>query len=288
MLTRPWSDALRRVASATILLMALAAICFALFALVPGDSLTDAAIDPGVSPDAVAAMRQRLAADWTHSRIDGRPVAEAILPRAARTLSLSLASLLSAWLLAVPYACRRTLRRSALDTAAGGAAVGLLVAAPDLLLALGGLWLAVESEWFRTSGDFLLGWIVLTLVLLPALVRHAQSALAEAALQPFVAAARMAGIPDDRLAALWLLPASSGPLIALLGLGFATTLSASLIVETVLGWPGLGPLLLEAILARDYPVILGAVLLSGAFAIGGNLAADLLQLAVDPRRRSAA
>lgn len=278
--------ALRRLAAGAVLLSTLTAACFLLFAAVPGDYLTDAAIDPGVSPGAIDRLRRRASADWTVSPVTGRPVAEILLPRAARTLSLTLASLALAWSLAVPFAARRALRRDAWS-ATGALAVGFLVAAPDLLLALGALWLAVETQWFRVSGDFALCCLTLTLVLLPALVRHAQSALTEAAALPFVTAARLAGVREWRVAALWILPAGAAPLIALLGLGLATGLSASLIVETVLGWPGLGPLLLEAILGRDYPVVLGAVTLSGAFVVAGNLAADLLQLAVDPRRRSA-
>jgi peptide/nickel transport system permease protein len=65
----------------------------------------------------------------------------------------------------------------------------------------------------------------------------------------------------------------------------ATLLSASLLVEVVMSWPGLGPMLLEAIVARDLYVVIGAVVFSTVLLVGGNLTADLLLLILDPRVR---
>jgi ABC-type dipeptide/oligopeptide/nickel transport system permease component len=288
---------LRRVAAGLFLLAALVVVCYALFQFVPGDHLTEAEIDPGVAPQAVEKLRGRplpgftrwlaaaAAGDWGTSMISRQPVAALLWPRAVRTLLLALTSLALAWTIAIVWACWRTVKRSAFGAWTGGLIVGALVAAPDLLIALGALWLAIESPWFATSGDFLLCWIALTLGLLPALTRHAESALGEAAVQPFVQAARLAGVPERRIALLWMLPAAAPPLIALAGLGVSASLSASLIVETVLGWPGLGPLLLESILGRDFPVILAAVVLTGGVTLAGSLAADIVQVLLDRRIR---
>jgi peptide/nickel transport system permease protein len=81
------------------------------------------------------------------------------------------------------------------------------------------------------------------------------------------------------------LPVAANPLISLFGFSVATMLSASLLAEVILSWPGIGPLLLEAILAKDVYVVLGTVMLSSVFLVLGNLVADLLLLAVDPRIR---
>ena len=62
-------------------------------------------------------------------------------------------------------------------------------------------------------------------------------------------------------------------------------LSASLLVEVILSWPGIGPLLVEAILAKDVYVVMGAVMLSSVFLVAGNLFADLMLFAADPRIR---
>jgi peptide/nickel transport system permease protein len=75
-------------------------------------------------------------------------------------------------------------------------------------------------------------------------------------------------------------------MVSLFGSSVGTLLSASLLVEIVMSWPGLGPFLVEAILARDLYVVVAGVLLSTVFLVGGNLIADLLLYWVDPRIRA--
>jgi peptide/nickel transport system permease protein len=94
------------------------------------------------------------------------------------------------------------------------------------------------------------------------------------------------GIPKRTLLYRYALPAAANPLIALFGFSMGTLLSGSLIVEVVMSWPGLGPLLLEAILSRDLYVVVGGVFFSTLFLVGGNLLADLLLFWADPRIRS--
>jgi peptide/nickel transport system permease protein len=102
---------------------------------------------------------------------------------------------------------------------------------------------------------------------------------------PFIRAARAHGISEYRVLLRYALPVAANPLISLFGFSVATMLSASLLVEVILSWPGIGPLLLEAILAKDVYVVLGTVMLSSVFLVLGNLVADLLLFAVDPRIR---
>jgi peptide/nickel transport system permease protein len=82
------------------------------------------------------------------------------------------------------------------------------------------------------------------------------------------------------------LPAAANPLISLFGFSIGALLSGSLLIEVVMSWPGLGPLLLEAILARDLYLVIGGVLFSTLFLVGGNLLADLLLYWADPRIRT--
>jgi peptide/nickel transport system permease protein len=81
------------------------------------------------------------------------------------------------------------------------------------------------------------------------------------------------------------LHAAAHPLISLFGFSIGALLSGSLIVEVVMSWPGLGPLLLEAILARDLYLVIGGVMLSTIFLVTGNFIADLLLYCADPRIR---
>jgi peptide/nickel transport system permease protein len=127
---------------------------------------------------------------------------------------------------------------------------------------------------------------VLILSILPVLLRHVRSSVAEALEAPFFRAAEGHGISRMRLLWRYALPAAANPLISLLGFTLGTLLSASLLIEFVLSWPGLGPLLLEAILARDLYVVVGGVLLSTVFLVTGNFVADVLLYWFDPRIRT--
>jgi peptide/nickel transport system permease protein len=102
---------------------------------------------------------------------------------------------------------------------------------------------------------------------------------------PFIQAARGRGVPPRRLLFRDALKAAANPLISLLGLSIASLLSTSLVVEAVMSWPGLGPLLLEAIAARDLHLVIGAVMCSTLLLLAGNLIADGLLYLTDPRIR---
>ena len=127
---------------------------------------------------------------------------------------------------------------------------------------------------------------VLVLGMLPVLVRHVRSAVSDCARSPFALAARAHGIGRRRLLFRHLLPAALNPLISLFGYSIGTLLSAGLLVEVLVGWPGLGPIFLEAILARDFPLVLGVVMSSATLLVTGNLIADLLLYRADPRIRT--
>jgi peptide/nickel transport system permease protein len=126
----------------------------------------------------------------------------------------------------------------------------------------------------------------LVLSALPLLVRHVRAAVADVLSAPFMLAAVGHGIPRRTLLYRYALPAAANPLISLLGFSIGALLSGSLIVEVVMSWPGLGPLLLESILARDLYVVVGAMLFSTIFLVLGNLAADMLLYLADPRIRT--
>jgi peptide/nickel transport system permease protein len=181
----------------------------------------------------------------------------------------------------------------------------VLLSVPELVLALGFLCLAVRthalpvggmasvgidqfSQWARLR-DLLTHLIipVVTLVLagLPSLLRHVRTSMAEVMQAPFIHAARGHGVSKSRLLFRYALPAAANPLISLFGLSVGGLISGSLLVEVVTGWPGLGPLLLEATMSRDLYVVVGVVMSSTVFMILGNFLADAMLVATDPRMR---
>jgi peptide/nickel transport system permease protein len=118
------------------------------------------------------------------------------------------------------------------------------------------------------------------------IVRHVRASVIEVLQAPYVQAARGYGTNRTRLLFRHVLPVAANPAISLLGFSLAGLLSGSLMVEVVCGWPGLGPLILEATLARDLYLVIGGIIFSAIFMVGGNLIADLLLFVLDPRIRT--
>ena len=118
------------------------------------------------------------------------------------------------------------------------------------------------------------------------LVRHVRSAALEVLNSPFIRAARGHGISPGRILFRHVLPASANPLISLFGVSFGALLSGSLLIEVIMSWPGVGPMLLEAVLERDMYIVVAAIMFSTLFLATGNLMADGLLYMVDPRIRN--
>lgn len=293
---------LRRLVHAAFLLAGVSVLSFVLLELAPGDFLGEAKLNPQLSPQTLAALREQYGLNqslpqkyvrWLGSVANGSfgvsfaynlPVSQLLWPRARKTLQLTLISLVLSWLLALPLGVWSAVTRDSWLDRTLKIATSILVALPDLVLACLLLFIAVQAGWFRSASPAL-PVAVLVLAALPPLVRHVRSAILDVCDQSYVRAARSHGIQGARLWFRWLLPAAANPLTSLFGLSLAGLISSSLLVEMVVGWPGLGPLFLEAIAARDFYLVVGPVLLSAAFLIAGVLVGDLLLYALDPRIR---
>ncbi len=314
--------AARRALHSLLLWIALSALFFVFADLAPGDYFSELRLDARVSSGTVAAMRAQSGAgrplavryarwaaaavrgDFGHSLAYDSPVAPLLWPRVRATLLLTGTATLLAWLLAVPLGVWAATQRGTWRDGVLNAVLSLLLSVPDLLLAIVFLVFAVRSGLFPAGGmtsaasssmnpaeqardiarHLVLPVAVLVLGMLPVLARHVRASMLEVIDAPFALAARAQGIGRRRLLFRHLLPAAMNPLISLFGVSLGTLLSASLLVEVVMGWPGLGPLFLEAIMARDFP--LAVAMFSAAFLMAGNLAADLLLCYFDPRIRT--
>jgi peptide/nickel transport system permease protein len=240
-----------------------------------------------------------LRGDFGYSLAYNSPVGPLLWARVRATLLLTGTATLLAWLIALPLGIWNATARGTWGDSVSKVVLSFLLAIPDLLLAIVFLMLAVETGYFPTGGmvspgpervldvawHLVLPVAVLVLGMLPTLVRHVRASMAEAIDSPFALSARAQGIPRRRLLFRHLLPAAANPLISLFGFSLGTLLSASLLIEVVMGWPGLGPLFLEAIMARDFALVLAVVMLSASFLVVGNLLADILLYRMDPRIR---
>ncbi len=118
-----------------------------------------------------------------------------------------------------------------------------------------------------------------------AISRYMRGAMLEVVGQDYVRTARAKGLSEGRVILVHALRNALLPIVSLLGLFLPVLFGGAVVIEVVFSWPGMGRLLFDGILARDYPVVLAATFLFGALVVVGNLVADLLYAAVDPRIR---
>jgi peptide/nickel transport system permease protein len=316
---------LRRTLHGLLLLIGASVISFLLANLAPGDFFDEMRVNPEISRETLASLRSQYGLDrplprrylqWVRSVISGQwgfsfaynsPAGPILWSRSGKTLLLTGAATLLAWLIALPVGGWAAARPgSSIDWLTKGT-VAVLLAMPELVLALLLLLFAVRTGYFPAGGlmslesldtgvwsetkditkHLFLPSVCLAAGLLPLLLSHVRAAVAEALESPFIGAARGHGIPFRRLLLRHALPAAANPLISLFGFSLGMLISSSLLIETVFSWPGLGQLMLEAIQQRDFFLVVDAAVLSTAFLIGGNLIADVLLYASDPRIRTA-
>lgn len=310
-----------RLVQGLVALLVLSVATFGLAGMTSGGPLDALRLDPSVSPETLAVLRAQLDVDrplaqrylrWLGGVLVGdfgvstahrQPVATLVVPRARRTVGLALLGLVTSWSIAMAVGAWCGGRVGSRVDRAVQAGVASLQAVPELVSALALLSLAVLVRSLPVGGMTSIGHaemsagarlvdlgrhaflpvVALTLASLPPLVLHVRAAVHEAHAQTYVASSRMLGIGRWRWRLGYLLPAAAHPLVALFGLSFAGLVSGTLLVEVIFAWPGLGPLMLEAVQARDLHVVAAVTLLTGFFLLLGNLLADLGLLWLDPR-----
>lgn len=313
----------RRVIHGMLLLVGVSVLCFCFSVLAPGSFFDDMKLNPQISPATVAALRSQYGIDqplplrygrwlksvfrgeWGYSFAYNCPVRDLLWVRARNTLLLTTLATLLAWLIAVPLGVWIANHRGGWGDRMGLAGTSLLLSVPELVIALMLLYWVVRTHALPVGGMVSIGFdefgtrgklmdlvahlivptATLVLASLPLLVRHIRASMIEVLQAPFVLAARAHGVKGARLLFRYALPAAANPLSSLFGLSIGGLLSGSLLVEVITGWPGLGPLLLEAAMARDVYVVVGAVMASTFFMILGSILADVLLVVVDPRVR---
>ena len=314
----------RRMVHGALLLVSVSVLCFLFTDLAPGNFFDEMKLNPQISSDTVAALRSQYGLDrslpvrygrwvksvmqgaWGYSFAYNSPVRGLILLRARNTLLLTGCATLIAWLIAVPLGVWTASRAGSWTDRVCMSGTSFFLAVPEMVVVLGLLYFVIRSHALPAGGMMSRGFeqfgfaeqvvdllkhlivpvVALVLASSPILVRHVRASMIEVLTAPFISAARGHGISPARILFRYALPAGANPMISLFGLSLAGLLSGSLLVEVITGWPGLGPLLLEASVSRDLYVVIGVVMSSTVFMITGNLLADALLVAVDPRVRT--
>jgi peptide/nickel transport system permease protein len=313
----------RRVIHGILLLIGVSMLCFLFSDLAPGSFFDEMKLNPQISSETVAALRSQygldkplpvryarwvesvLRGEWGYSFAYNSSVRSLLIVRARNTLLLTTLAMLLSWVIAVPLGVWISNHPGRWYDRLSMGGTSLLLSVPELVLVFGLLYFAIRTHALPVGGMTSVGFDQLglwgktidlvthlivpltTLVLasLPVLVRHVRASMIEVLKLPFIQAARGHGIGPATLLFRYALPAAGNPLISLFGLSVAGLLSGSLLVEVITGWPGIGPLLLEASMSRDLYVVVGAVMSSTLFMVLGSLLADLMLVIADPRIR---
>ena len=316
----------RRLSRAICLLIGVSILCFLFTEMAPGSFFDEMRLNPQVSPETIEHLRAQFGLDqplairyahWMKSLLRGDlgysiaynlPVAPLLWVRSRNTLLLTVTAMFLSWILSIPLGMWAAAQKGSPLDRLITIASSLAIATPEIVIAIALLALAIRWHLTPAGGmasvafeslsatqkvsDFishlLLPVLVLILCQSPILIRHIRASGLEVLNSSYIHAARGLGMTKTRLLFRHVLPAAANPAISLLGFSIAGLISGSLLVEVICGWPGLGPLLLEATLSRDLYVVMGGIMFSTVFMIGGNLIADVLLMAFDPRIRTGA
>jgi ABC-type dipeptide/oligopeptide/nickel transport system permease component len=294
----------RRLVLLVPTLLGVATLVFAFLHLVPGDPV-EIMLGESAAPADVAALRHELGLDRPlpvqYAQFLARvgrgdlgwsityraPVTRLIVARYPATLELAAAALALALGTGVAAAVRPGSAVDRLARAASlvGACTPTVWLGPLLVLVF-----AIRLGWLPVSGrgdvtHLVLPAATLGLGMAAILIRLTRAAMISALGEDHVRTARAKGAPEWRVVALHALRNALAPVVTVAGLQTGALLAGTVLTETIFAWPGLGRLVVQAIEARDYPLVQGCVLAIGATYVAVNTATDLAHRVLDPRLR---
>lgn len=308
--------ALQRIALALAIIFVAISALFAVMVALPGDP-TSVLLGPRATPEIRESFRLRMGLDdpvivqifnfwgrvlqgdlgFDHFR--NRSVASAVMAALPHTIALVFGAIFWSATLGILLGAFSADRRGTwLDRAVGVLSVGFL-AVPSFVVALYSLLIfAVTLRWFPSIGAGEPGDILSRIqhLVLPSLAiglawvgyvaRIVRASMLEAMGESFVRTARAFGIPRRRVVYGYALRVAILPAVQVLGVGIGGMLSSAVFAEIVFSRPGIGTLIYDSVSARNYPVVMGSMLVAIAFFVTCALIADLINATLDPRHRT--
>ncbi|NIP99850.1 MAG: ABC transporter permease subunit [Nitrospinaceae bacterium] len=310
----------RNIGQRLILLVFISIIAHSVVHLAPGEpSLVDPA-NPRMKPEDIARIRDAFHLDdplyvqyayWMRDLFtgqlksfkDNQPVLEKIWDRFLNSLPLFLVTTLLAWCVAFPVGIHAALKRGSLYDRAGTVLSYALISIPGFFLAYLCIIFMVRTFdipviGMRTFGleSSGIGYQLMDRLwhlTLPALIfasasiavlsRYVRSQMLEVIHMDYIRTARSKGLPEDTVIYKHGLRNALLPFITMFGLLIPGLIGGSVIIETIFAWPGMGRLGYEAILSRDFPVILTLNFIAAVLTLAGTLISDILYAFADPR-----
>ena len=315
----------KRLLQALLTLLLASALCFSIIQLAPGNYLDTLRENPKISPETIKQLEQQFGLDqpaivqywrWLWQILSKgnfgtsfayqRSVASLLWERVPATLLMAIASLVVTWAIAIPLGIiaavqqnRRVDQVLQIISYTGQGFPSFITALLLLFLAqntsplfpVGGMT-SIDHNDLPIWGKILdIGWhlilptIALSIASFAGLQRLMRGQLLDVLRQDYIQTARAKGLPENRVIYVHALRNAINPLITLLGFEFAGLLSGTFIAELFFNWPGLGKLTWEAMNNKDLYLNMASLMMGAVMLIIGNLLADLLLKAVDPRIR---
>lgn len=307
---------LNRIAGMLVVMALVVTIVFVIVRVTPGDPAA-VMLGPDATAADIASLRQRLGLDASIpeqflSYIGGllrgdlgqsiflnQPVGEALLQRAEPTFFLTIFALLIATAIALPIGVLSAYLRGTIFDQAMTTVAMFAASVPSFWLSLILMqFFAVKLGWFDTSGyggpgasfatrmhHLVLPAFALGLVSSALITRFTRASMLDVLNDDYVRTARSKGMSEWRVVVRHALKNALIPILTVIGLTAALLISGAIVTETVFGLPGVGSLIVSAVLRRDYPVIQGALLIVAGLYVLVNFIIDMLYLVVDPRVR---
>ena len=314
---------IKRLLQAILTLFLASALCFAIIQLAPGDYLDTLKSNPQISAEYREQLQQQFGLDkppivqywrWLvrvvtqldfgRSFIYSRSVTSLLAERIPATLLLAIASIIVTWAIAIPLGIISAVRQNTILDRVLRVLSYLGQGFPSFITALlllslaqnttplfpvGGMTSINYSDLSLIGKILDIGWhmilptVALSITSFAGLQRLTRGQLLDVLRQDYIQTARAKGLPENRVLYVHALRNAINPLITLLGFEFASLLGGSFIAEFFFNWPGLGRLILQAVQAQDLYLVMGSLMMGATMLIVGNLLADLLLKAVDPR-----
>lgn len=287
-----------------MMILIVSAVTFALLSAAGGDALSSLRENPQVSDETIEKLRRLYGLDrpfavryagWLAGAIQGDlgesiyfriPVAGLIWKRFLNTGLLAVAAMAIAAIVSLALSVFSVrFRNRFLD---GFIEIVILLSAstPRIVLSLIALVLTLKLSRLSPNDSvvsFLLGSFVLAVPLIALFLAQLFEGLHEAMNEDFVSLARAKGLGEWTVIVKHALRAALNPFLTIFGFSLGALLGGSVIVETVLGWPGVGALMVTAVRGRDVPLVMGIVLIASVAVWLGNSLAEVLQVLNDPR-----
>ncbi|MFM7609554.1 MAG: ABC transporter permease [Alphaproteobacteria bacterium] len=308
--------ALRRLLSAIPVLFIVSLISFGLMRLIPGDPAASIA-GPSATPAQIEQLRRDLGldeplllqllhyyqgllkGDFGKSLLLGKGVLAATMERLPVTIGLSLYALVLTLLIGVASGIIAALRQNTWVDQVAMMVAMLGISIPGFFLGLLMIiFFAVQLGWLPSGGyvpfsQDPIGWLrsttmpAISLALLQAglLARITRSGMLEVLRQDYVRTARAKGLPERQVILKHALANALIPIVTVVGIIISLLLSGAVVTEALFSLPGMGQLLTQAVLSRDYPMVQGGLLLVTTFLVLVNILVDVLYALIDPRVR---